>query len=140
MARPKKAPTEAADKASSVVSEERRGGTLKSMLHTLSAAGFDQRVALRPSEAGMSAAIVWGRHEGVETPRVLTLVLPSGAWDRSNADSVQMLSYTGTPVSASIASTSGAPFRLVHRMTPASGFAAATARSIADSCAAVVCA
>jgi type I restriction enzyme M protein len=92
MARPKKAEAQAADKASTVVSEET--GVLKNMLHTLSAAGFDQRLELKPSEAGMSAAIVWGRNEGVETPRVLALVLPSGAWDRSNADSVQMLSFT----------------------------------------------
>ena len=48
----------------------------------------------------MSAAVAWGRHEGVETPRVLALVLPSGAWDRSNADSVQMLSYTLPPPEA----------------------------------------
>jgi type I restriction enzyme M protein len=92
MARPKKAEPQAADKASTVVSEET--GVLKSMLHTLSAAGFDQRLELKPSEAGVFAAIVWGRNEGVETPRVLALVLPSGAWDRSNADSVQMLSFT----------------------------------------------
>lgn len=95
MARPKKAEAQAAGKASTVVSEE--AGVLKNMLHTLSEAGFDQRLELKPSEAGMSAAIVWGRSEGVETPRVLALVLPSGAWDRSNADSVQMLSYTLPP-------------------------------------------
>lgn len=92
MARPKKAQTEAATNTSPVVSEET--GVLKSLLHTLSGAGFQQEIELKPSEAGMSAAIAWGHHEGIETPRVLALVLPSGAWDRSNADSVQMLSYT----------------------------------------------
>lgn len=95
MARPKKVQTEAAAKTSPVASEET--GLLKSLVHTLSGAGFDQRLELKPSEAGMSAAVVWGRHEGVETPRVLALVLPPGAWDRSNADSVQMLSYTLPP-------------------------------------------
>ena len=30
----------------------------------------------------MSAAMVWGRHEGVETPRVLVLVLPAGTGHR----------------------------------------------------------
>jgi type I restriction enzyme M protein len=94
MARPKKAQTEAVT-TSPVVSEE--AGVLKSLLHNLSGAGFHQHVELKPSEAGVSAAIAWGRHEGVETPRVLALVLPSGAWDRSNADSVQMLSYTLPP-------------------------------------------
>lgn len=95
MARPKKSEAQAADKASTVVSEET--GVLKRLLHTLSVTGFDQCLELKPSEPGMFAAIVWGRNEGVETPRVLALVLPSGAWDRSNADSVQMLSYTLPP-------------------------------------------
>jgi type I restriction enzyme M protein len=95
MARPKKAQTEAAATVSPIVSAET--GVLKSLLHTLLDAGFHQHLELKPSEAGMSAAVAWGRHEGVETPRVLALVLPSGAWDRSNADSVQMLSYTLPP-------------------------------------------
>jgi type I restriction enzyme M protein len=95
MARPRKAQTEAPAKTSPVDSEET--GVLKSTLQTLSGGGFEQRLDLKPSEAGMSAAVVWGRYEGVETPRVLALVLPPGAWDRSKADSVQMLSYTLPP-------------------------------------------
>lgn len=95
MARPRKDQTTAAGQASPIVSEET--GALKNLLHGLAGAGFDQQLPLKPSEAGMSAAIAWGRHEGVETPRVLALVLPAGAWDRSNADTVQMLSYTLPP-------------------------------------------
>jgi type I restriction enzyme M protein len=92
MAKAKKNQVEVAVMTSSVVSEET--GVLKNMLHTLSAAGFDQHADLKPSDVGMSAAVVWGCHEGVPTARILVLVLPPGAWDRSNADSVQMLSYT----------------------------------------------
>ena len=91
MAPPKKS-GKAAAAGSPVVSAET--GVLKSLLHTLATAGFDQQLDLVPTEAGLSAAIAWGRHEGVDTPRLLALVLPSGAWERSNADTVQMLSYT----------------------------------------------
>lgn len=86
MARPKKAQTGTVATTTPVVSEER---ILKSLLHNLSGAGFHQHAELKQSEAGMSAAIAWGRHEGVETPRLLALVLPSGAWDRhASSDSV----------------------------------------------------
>src|ERR1700730_6164722 len=92
MARPKKPQASAAAQASSIASEEQ--GVLQNMLQTLSEGGFDQHIELKTSEPGMTAAVVWGRHEGVETQRVLVLVMPHGTWDRSNADSVQMLSYT----------------------------------------------
>jgi len=93
MARPKKASADnAAKEATAVASEE--SSALKQLVHSLGSAGFDQKLDLKASEAGMSAAVVWGRHEGVETPRVLALVLPAGAWNRSNADEVQMLSWT----------------------------------------------
>lgn len=93
MARPKKASTENATKdTATVVSEE--SGVLKSILQSLLSAGFDQMLDLKASEPGMSAAVAWGRHNGVETARVLALVLPAGAWGRSNADEVQMLSWT----------------------------------------------
>ncbi|MGK3990751.1 N-6 DNA methylase [Sorangium sp. So ce136] len=93
MARPKKASTEKAAKETTAVASE-ESNVLYSILHTLAGAGFDQTLYLKASEPGMSAAVVWGRHEGVETPRVLALVLPAGAWSRSNADEVQMLSWT----------------------------------------------
>lgn len=92
MARRKKDQTEDGSKASPVVSEE--AGVLKSLLQKLSSGGFDQLLELKATEPGMSAAVVWGRHEGQDTPRILALVLPPGAWDRSNADTVQVLSYT----------------------------------------------
>jgi type I restriction enzyme M protein len=70
-----------------VASEE--SSVLKSIVHRLSAGGFDQSLDLRASEPGMSAALVWGRHDGIDTPRILALVLPAGAWGRANADEVQ---------------------------------------------------
>jgi type I restriction enzyme M protein len=84
-----------ADQATTIASEET--SLLTSMVHRFSGSGFDQSLDLKASEPGMSAAIVWGRHEGVETPRILALVLPAGAWGRANADEVQMLSYTLPP-------------------------------------------
>ncbi len=96
MARPKKVqPEAAAAKTSPVVSAE--AGALKSLLHKLSSDGFDEQIELKPSDAGTAAATVWGRHLGAETPRVFALILPQGAWDRSNADNVQVLSYTLVP-------------------------------------------
>jgi type I restriction enzyme M protein len=96
MARPKKAPTDDAAKGTTAVSSD-ENSTLRSLVHSLASAGFDRQLDLKASEAGMSAAMVWGRHEGVETPRVLALVLPAGAWARANANDVQMLSYTLPP-------------------------------------------
>ncbi|MGT2430351.1 HsdM family class I SAM-dependent methyltransferase [Cupriavidus basilensis] len=96
MARPKKASTTVAAKETTAVNSE-ESSVLKSLVHALTIAGFDQKFELKASEAGVSAAMVWGRHEGVETPRVLALVLPAGAWSRSNADEVQMLSWTLPP-------------------------------------------
>jgi type I restriction enzyme M protein len=96
MARPKKAPTEATAKETTAVASE-EANVLKSMLHALASAGFIEVLDLKASEPGMSAAMVWGRHEGVETPRILALVLPAGAWGRANADEVQVLSYSLPP-------------------------------------------
>jgi type I restriction enzyme M protein len=87
--------TVAATEATTVSSEQ--SSILKSLVHSLASAGFDQKLDLRANEAGMLAAILWGRHEGVETPRVLALVLSAGAWSRANADEVQMLSWTLPP-------------------------------------------
>lgn len=83
------------DQATTIASEET--SLLTSMVHRFADAGFDQSLDLKASEPGMSGAVVWGRHEGVETPRILALVLPAGAWGRANADEVQMLSYTLPP-------------------------------------------
>lgn len=75
-----------------VASEE--SSVLKSIVHRLSAGGFDQSLGLRASEPGMSAALVWGHHDGTVTPRILALVLPAGAWGRANADDVLVHAYS----------------------------------------------
>ena len=95
MARPKK--TRAATAASEVPAVSAETDVLRGVLATLASAGFDQSASLSPGEAGMSAALAWGRHEGAQTPRILALVLPPHSWERSNADSVQALSYTLPP-------------------------------------------
>ncbi|MDM0077458.1 N-6 DNA methylase [Variovorax sp. J2P1-59] len=96
MARPKKATTESTtNDAIAIATNE--SNILKEMVRKLAGARFDQTLDLKANEPGMSAAMVWGRHQGVETPRVLALVLPAGAWSRSNADDVQVLSYTLPP-------------------------------------------
>lgn len=95
MARPKKKQTEPTEQTSRAVADEIF--ILGDLLRTLASAGFEHVIELDPPEEGMAASIVWGRHEGVETPRVLALVLPVGAWSRSNADEVQMLSWTLPP-------------------------------------------
>ena len=96
MARPKKSSVTAEAKETTAVTSEETS-VLKSLVHSLASEGFDQKLDLKASEPGMSAAVVWGHHEGVETPHVLALVLPAGAWSRSNADEVQMLSWTLPP-------------------------------------------
>ena len=78
--------------ATTVASEE--SSVLAAMLQKLASAGFDQTQDLKPSEPGMSAATVWGRHQGQDTPRILALVLPAGTWSDANPDKVQMLSWT----------------------------------------------
>ena len=97
MARPKKSPstekTPKKDSASAPVTSD-QAGMLATMMSTLGTAGFDQRRELKPADAELAAVILWGRHEGVETPRILALVLPGSAWQRCNADEVQMLSWT----------------------------------------------
>jgi type I restriction enzyme M protein len=95
MARPKKSTTTTAVAATAVRSEQQ--STMQSLTHSLAAAGFDQKVDLRVSEAEMAASIVWGRHEGTETSRILALVVSASEWSRANADDVQMLSWTLPP-------------------------------------------
>lgn len=96
MARSKKAPAENPAKGTTAVGSEATN-VLTSMVHALASVGFTETLDLNASEPGMSAAVVWGRHEGVETPRILALVLPAGAWGRANADEVQVLSYSLPP-------------------------------------------
>jgi len=96
MARPKKSAAGQKDQHPMAFAAA-EAGVLNAAVQKLAKGGFDQRLDLQSSEAGQAAAVVWGRHEGVETPRILLLVLPTEAWDRSNADSLQALAWTLTP-------------------------------------------
>jgi len=67
--------------------------TLKSMSSTLKEKGYGLIAALKSEEPDLSAAIHWGMHQGLETPRILALALPEEVWERANANEVQRLSY-----------------------------------------------
>ena len=54
---------------------------LDKQLLELKRAGFDLVQPLAAS-ADEAAAIVWGRHEGVLTPRILVLAVPPMRWDQ----------------------------------------------------------
>ena len=58
--------------------------------------GYDQMLDLPP--AGDEAyAIVWGRHQGRETPRILLVAVPAGAWDRATPEYMEELGWTKPP-------------------------------------------
>lgn len=90
MPRPKKATTAAAGREPAIRSAE--GSAMRSLLQSLAQAGYDQALELRTNEADTAAAMVWGRHEGVETPRILALLMAAREWSRANPGEVQVLS------------------------------------------------
>ena len=59
--------------------------------------GFDQVVSLENTEANEAASIVWGQHEGIETPRVLLFALPKERWGEVQAEFVQSRSWGVLP-------------------------------------------
>jgi type I restriction enzyme M protein len=63
----------------------------------MAAAGFDLDREVDSGTDGEACAIVWGRHRGVETPRLFLLSLPEGAWDRANVETVQERMWAATP-------------------------------------------
>ena len=67
--------------------------TLKAISANLKAKGYSSSAALKSEEDGVAAAVHWGMHQGVETPRIFALALPRDVWERANANEVQRLSY-----------------------------------------------
>jgi type I restriction enzyme M protein len=67
--------------------------TLQAISAKLKEKGYASAAALKSGEPGLAAAIHWGMHQGLETPRILALALPMDAWERANANEVQRLSY-----------------------------------------------
>lgn len=110
MAKTKEArPTKKADKPAT---EKKAGsGTLEALEAKLAKAQFDQRLAMEPAEEGQACSMVWGEHKGEETPRIFVLALPTGSWEKANAEYVQQLSYTQAPTG--LAADEYAKFALV---------------------------
>jgi len=96
MARPKKTATATVNAVTTAVRSDEKSH-LQALTNSLEAAGFDQILDLKVNEPGIAASIVWGRHEGTETARILALVVPASEWGRVNANDVQMLSWTLPP-------------------------------------------
>jgi type I restriction enzyme M protein len=96
MARPKKTATATVNAVTTAVRSDEKSH-LQALTNSLEAAGFDQILDLKVNEPGIAASIVWGRHEGTETARILVMVVPASEWGRANANDVQMLSWTLPP-------------------------------------------
>jgi len=73
--------------------EQMAAQTLKKVSSKLKQNGYISEATLKSDEPGLAAAIHWGMHLGVETPRIFALALPKDAWERANANEVQRLSY-----------------------------------------------
>ena len=59
--------------------------TLKQIEKKQAASGFDQTITIENDiGANEAASVVWGRHHGVETPRIFLLALPKERWGSSS--------------------------------------------------------
>src|SRR5579872_77755 len=59
--------------------------------------GFDHKLAVESSSGEDAAAIAYGLHLGVETPRLFLLALPTGAWEKATAENIQQRMWDLTP-------------------------------------------
>jgi type I restriction enzyme M protein len=59
--------------------------------------GFDHKLAVESSSGEDAAAIAYGLHMGVETPRLFLLALPPGAWEKATAENIQQRMWDLTP-------------------------------------------
>jgi type I restriction enzyme M protein len=59
--------------------------------------GFDHKLAVESSSGEDAAAIAYGMHLGVETPRLFLLALPTGAWEKATAENIQQRMWDLTP-------------------------------------------
>jgi len=88
-------PKKAADKPSGEPTAQ--AAVLAALEAKLAKEKFNQRLELDAPEEGQACSMVWGEHRGEETPRIFVLALPSGAWDKANADHVAQLGWTQAP-------------------------------------------
>ena len=86
--------TQKKEKAQDPTPDQQAAEALKAISAKLKASGYSSAAALKSEEEGVAAAMHWGMHQGVETPRIFALALPKDAWERANADEVYRLSYT----------------------------------------------
>lgn len=70
---------------------------LEPYLAKLRVQGFDRIEHLEVSDVSQAAAIVWGSHQGVPTPRIFVWALAPGQWDKANENEVQAISWGLTP-------------------------------------------
>ena len=75
--------TKKKEKAQEPSPDQMAAQTLKEVSSKLKQKGYVSAAALKSDEPGLAAAIHWGMHEGVETPRIFALALPKEAWERA---------------------------------------------------------
>src|SRR5262245_42660515 len=73
---------------------------LESLIARYSHAGFQYQQALDSSAGEDPAAIVWGAHQGVTTPRIFLLALLPGNWDKANPDYLETHALERMPTDA----------------------------------------
>lgn len=71
--------------------------TLNRLEKKQDADGFSQLITLENTSANEAASIIWGRHRGEDTPRILLLALPKERWGEVQAEFVQARSWEITP-------------------------------------------
>ena len=64
--------------------------------------GFDHKLAVESSSGEDAAAIAYGLHMGVETPRLFLLALPPGAWEKATAENIQQRMWDLTPSNTAV--------------------------------------
>ena len=85
------------EKSQTPIPEQEAERTLQAVSAKLTDKGYVSAATLKSVEQGLAAAIHWGMHQGLETPRIFALALPKDAWERANANEVQRLSYEMPP-------------------------------------------
>ncbi|MBD1999294.1 N-6 DNA methylase [Leptolyngbya sp. FACHB-541] len=86
-----KAETEAAQEISTILA------TMAFLKKEMERKQFSQIKDLTGGAEKQAAAVAYGVYKGVETPRILLLVLELGQWEKASADYVQQQSYELTP-------------------------------------------
>jgi type I restriction enzyme M protein len=84
-------------KSKTKTSAEPSNVAISALEQKLASLKFVHRVELSPAEEKCPCSMVWGTHQGIDTPRIFLLELPPGNWDKANADYMLQLSWTQSP-------------------------------------------